>query len=148
MSNLFLTSTITTDNGVAYAVGDCIGGVVSLSAASALYGNNSLKLKSVRITDTSKQNAVIHVILFKTNPDLGTYTNNAAANVVTGDLQNIVAQAIVSAYSQFSATSSGFAELDVPIELLTTNLYMLLVTQTAVTYTSTTALQVQLGFGE
>ena len=150
MSNLTLSATLTTTNGTAYAAGDTIGSLVTFTE-SQLYGNTMKRLKSVIITDASKQSSAIDIVLFGANPTGSTFTNDAAAVIPVADLTKIIGVAKVPSanYSAYSASSAALVEVDIPIFVVnsTYNLYMAVICQGTPTYTSTSAISLTLSFG-
>lgn len=133
----------------AYSSGDAVGALLTFTG-SLNKAASSGTIQSVLLTDTSKQNANIDVIIFNANPSGSTITDNAAINIVAADVGKIVARIPIAAanYSSFSATSVAVvANQNIPIQLASegVTLYAAMVTTSTPTYATTTALTLRLG---
>lgn len=143
-----VTPTISTS---AYATGDQIGGIMTLTDAVRFDSNESKgfsELVSVTILDSSKQNADIDVWFFKTSPTVTSVDNGAFAMTAA----NMAAQCIgvVSAgvaYSDAAAVSvSSTCNLNLPLQVASgSNIYAIAVVRGTPTYATTSALQFQFG---
>lgn len=133
----------------AYSSGDAVGGLLTFTGSLNKVAFSGT-LVSVLLTDTSKQNANIDVIIFNANPTGSTITDNAAINIVAADVGKIIARVPIAAanYTSFSATSVPLVPAQVACLQLAAEgviLYAAMVTTSTQTYAATTAISLRLG---
>src|SRR5277367_761889 len=76
--------------GGAYAVGACIGGLLSLTGAARSVGNGNGIVYGVSIIDPARNASPLDVIFFNTNPTASTFTDAAVANLAAADAAKVV----------------------------------------------------------
>jgi len=132
----------------AFAANDVVGGKLTLAGAVRMVGGKG-KITSIKIVDTSKQNANLLVFLF--GADLaGIYADNSVEAVTVADWLKWIGtiEILAADYKQMANASLvdlGF-EMDVKVAAGTT-LYGLIVTTDTPTY-GANALQLTFGVGE
>ena len=132
----------------AFAANDVVGGKLTLAGAVRMEGGKG-KITSIKIVDTSKQNANLLVFLF--GADLaGIYADNSVEAVTAADWLKWIGtiKILATDYEQMANASLvdlGF-EIDVKVAAGTT-LYGLIVTTGTPTY-GANALQLTFGVGE
>lgn len=149
-----VTPNIPTSSSPAYSIGDCIGGVITLTGASRLTSKETI-LQSLHIKDSLNQKSAFTILIFDSNPtgDTGfTATDNAAFAYGSGNAfsrQIGIIQVLGSDYitidSKASAPLSGLGRVYKPSA--DANLYMVIVAQGTPTYgANSTSLITKLGF--
>lgn len=141
----FVSQTPVVSNAVAYAAGDLVGG--KLTFANALRKSTGL-ITGALVLDKDKQGADLDLIIFSADPTGTTFTDNGVFAPATADLANIVAVVQITADSAFSANGVSFNQnISVPVYTAAGgNLYGALVTRSAQTYTSTSAITLLVAF--
>ena len=76
-------------NTTAYTSGDLLGGKLTLTDAGRK-NLGTVVVLSATITDLDKQDLALDVVIFSSDPDGTTFTNNAALDVADADLAKIV----------------------------------------------------------
>lgn len=143
----------TTDNGVAYASGDLIGG--KLTFTGSLRSNvGTGQLTSVRISDSNKQAADLELVLFSDDPSSTTFANNSAFDIAAADRDKVVAIISLGSTARFAYSVTGIVYLGnllIPVRAIgstsgspQSTLYGALVSRGTPTYTSTSALSIRL----
>lgn len=129
-----------------YAAGDLVGGKLSFSSAVRSAGGGGM-LHTVTITDLGKQDAVLDLVLFDSDPSGTTFTDNDPLDVADADLTKIVGVVQVLTYTDFNDNSVACEPAaGIVFKLASgTTLYGALVARTAPTYASTSDLTVRLG---
>lgn len=140
-------------NAVAYAAGDCVGS--TLTFANACLGNGPWEIKSVRITDKSKQAVAYNFQPFKNLP-AATYTDNSAYAPSAADMAKFCATIQLAASDCFLASANSHSTVSslfssVESDLSSGDVYGQLyipsdVGSTVPTYTSTDSLIVYVTF--
>lgn len=146
-----ISVTPTVSNAVAYASGDLIGGKLTFTGAIKT-STGSGQVLSVLITDKNKQAEDLELILFSSNPSSTTFTDNGAFDVHASDLAKVVAVIGLGSTSRFAYTVNGLVYLGnllIPVKALSgsspgNTLYGALVSRGTPTYTSTSAITVQI----
>lgn len=145
-----VTPTISTSP--AYASGDQIGGIMTLTdmiRQNSVLGYGTSELVEITILDASKQNAAMSVYFFNKSPTVTSVDNGAFAMTYANMQSSLLGVATIGAsgtYSDLSATSAcTTANLNIPLKVLSsesnpTNLYAIAVSRGTPTYTTTTAL--------
>lgn len=128
----------------AYISGDAVGAVMTFSNALRNPGGvgGTGVLKSVKIADYAKQNAILDLILFRSAPTA--VTDNSPFDPSDADTLKIVAAVQVSTWYSFNDNSYGQAECAIDVESDTADLYGVLVSRGTPTY-ATGDLQVTIG---
>lgn len=137
-------ATPTVSNGVAYSAGDLIGGKMTLLEATR--ENRSGRINTVVISDKGKQNAIIDVIFFKSDPSATTFTDNGAFTLADADLLKVIGTVKIVAADYSSLTDNSVvckANLGLQFSLDgAETLYAAMLAGGTPTYTSTSDLQV------
>lgn len=130
----------------AYAAGDLVGTKMSFSSAVRSAGGGGM-LHTVVIADKGKQDAVLDLVLFDSDPSSTTFTDNDPFDVADDDLTKIIGAVQVLTYTDFADNSVAVEPAaGVVFKLASgTTLYGALVARTTPTYTSTSDLTVRLG---
>lgn len=103
--------TITMSASPDYSIGDSIGGIITLTDA-ALEAGRQVKLTSLSLVDLSGQSPAFTIIFFKSTPVGGTYTDNAALDMVTADFSTKNKMLRVLSADWKIMDSVGFLDLD------------------------------------
>lgn len=140
----FVSATPTISNGVAYAAGDSIGGLMTFTGA-CLSGSLQAEIRGVTLWDLTKQGADIDVLVFSANPTGTTFTDNAALDVADADLAKIAAVVQITSDSAYSDNGISQAKnLSYEIACTSTGtFYAAMVSRGTPTYGSTTELTLQ-----
>lgn len=146
-----VTPTIST---TAYASGDQVGGIMTLSDAiryDSVVGKGFSEIVSVTILDGSKQNAAMDIWFFHTSPTVTSVDNGAFAMTYA----NLAAQAVGMVQVGLSGTYSSAAavsvcstcNLNLPAESAanSSKLYAIAVVRGTPTYATTSSLQFKFG---
>ncbi len=143
---ILLTATPTVSNGVAYASGDLIG--TKMTFGAGIEGFNQPFISAVGMSDLDKQNAAMTLILFDNDPSGTTFTDNAVLDIADADLPKVVGIFPIAAanYAGFNDSSYFFSGTagKVPLVMRGSTLYGCLLSGGTPTYTSTSAITVQL----
>lgn len=140
------SNTITTTNGTAYASGDNIGGIVTVTGALRISGGNGF-ISMIDIWDKQAQNAAITIDFWDASPS-GTYTNDAAQVIVGDDGKHLGSVSIAAGdyVSTGVASRACIKNINLPIVgNASTSIYATMVTTGTPTYTSTSSLILKLG---
>ena len=138
----FIEQAVTVE-AAAYATGDLVGGLLTLSGAFVGYGGF---IQSVVITDLAKQSIGKDVVFFDANPSNTTFTENSALDINDTDLLNVIGVAPVLDWFGFSDNSVGQAlNLAMSFRLAGADLYAAIVERGAPTYASTSDLSIRVG---
>lgn len=130
----------TISNGVAYASGDQIGGLLTFSG----FKFKTALIQEIKLIDIIKQNAAIDILFF--NEIVTLAADNAAFVLSAGNMKKVASKASFSSYTDLGANGSiSFVQnLNIPISLQGSELfYGALISRGTPTYTSTTGLIVQ-----
>lgn len=143
---ILLAATPTVSNGVAYASGDLIG--TKMTFGSGIQELTQPFVSAVGLTDLDKQSAAMTLILFDGDPSGTTFTDNAVLDIADADLPKVIGTFAIAAagYAAFNDSSyffSGTAS-KVPLAMRGSTLYGCLLSGGTPTYTSTTAITLQL----
>lgn len=132
----------------AYASGDLIGGLQSIKAVDDRTIERSGLIQDIGLSDKAKQDAVIDVVFFNANPSNTTFTDNAALTVDDADITKIIGFAQVTSYTDFAASSFGYAgNVAMPYKIDNDDglLYFALISRGTPTYAATTDVQPSIG---
>lgn len=132
----------TITSGSAYANGDNVGGLITLSDA-VLSSGDSCILKSIIINDHDVQNAEFDFIFFRANPSSSTITNGAEIDIVDADINKAIGNDTVVAgdYIDLNSSSQATERVNLDLTLTGTDLYVVVVVRGTSTYTDTDHLQ-------
>ena len=129
----------------AFTANDVVGGKLTLAGAVRMVGGKG-KITSIKIVDTSKQNANLLVFLF--GADLaGIYADNSVEAVTAADWLKWIGtiKILATDYEQMANASLVDLRFDMPVEAASgLNLYALIITLSAATFTANC---LQLTFG-
>jgi len=129
----------------AFTANDVVGGKLTLAGAVRMVGGKG-KITSIKIVDTSKQNANLLVFLF--GADLaGIYADNSVEAVTAADWLKWIGTIKILAADWETMTNASLVDLsfDMPVEAASgVNLYALIITLNAATFTANC---LQLTFG-
>ena len=147
-STIITTGTVTVSTTV-YASGDLAGtgGVLTFPNAGRTAGNTGV-VQSVVLTDRAKLDKEFDLVIFNSNPDGTTFTDNAALDIADGDLNKIAGVITFDSYDDFNDNSvATVANVGIVYDLAstTTTLYGALVARTAATFVAITDVTVHLG---
>lgn len=141
-----VTATPTITSGVAYATGNCIGGVMTFPA---LADRGFCTIMSLVITDASGQNTPCDLFLFNQSPTA--QTDKAAVSLTAADLLKCIGVVPTVASDYASAGTGSVAGKTGKLNLflavggsVDNNVYGLLVARGPGTYTSTSAVSVSI----
>lgn len=136
---------VTTDTN-AYAAGDNVGGLLTLTnALDPSYKTG--KIYSAVISDLDKQAADFDIIIFDANPTGTTFTNNAALDIADADISKIAGVVQIGTSVNFADNEvviGSSVQLPVRVTNADGNLYAALVVRTTPTFSSTSALNLKL----
>lgn len=138
-----LKVTPTISSGSAYAIGDSVGGLQTFTDAVSSVGGLLLVTSIVLVEETDGNESPIDVVFFSDNPnDVNTVTaDNSAVDINENDADKIAGYIPIQNAEYISLTSCSVASKieDFIIGLAndTKDLYVLLVTRDAQTYTGT-----------
>jgi hypothetical protein len=151
MSNTKHQLTVATSTTPAYNSGDNIGGLMSI-VNYAFQSPSTHKLNSVKLTDFSRVQGDIDLILFERNPSNTTLTDNAAQTIHLADVHKILSRIAIQTSDYLIRNNHSVAQksVDIPITLMSgnQNLYIALESRHGQTYSSTQALALDLGFSD
>lgn len=106
-----------TTSATAYAAGDCIGGLISISN-STREENRNLYIQSATVSDADAQSASFNLIIFDENPSSTTFTDNAKLDVADADLSKIKGRILINDTLAFNDNSISTADrLALPLRL-------------------------------
>jgi hypothetical protein len=149
--SLYIGSHITTPSSnldttaAAYASGDCLGTVQTLTnALDAAYGTGLIE--SVSVVDTNNQKPAMDIIVFSSTPSAGTYVDNATPSFSTDAAGKIIRK--IPIYASDYTTENDVAVADVnplgrTVVSDSTSLYMVPVATGATTFTAATPVTVR-----
>jgi len=141
--NIHSVSATPTISTSAYSVGDAVGGLITLTNALVKVSFSGT-IKTVTLSDASKQNAVIQVTFFSSSPTTATITDNAALVIPVAELTKVIGTVSIESanYSSYSASSFATVECNLGVKLTGegSTIYACLSTDGAPTYATTSAL--------
>jgi hypothetical protein len=122
----------------AYASGQAIGGLITLSNAARVAGGSGL-IQSVLVDTKSAQTTSTDVVLFSANPSASTCTDKTAFSVAAADFDKVIGVAHVTDWTSLGTPSVGQAQnLAVPFALTSgSTIYACAVTRGTPTFSST-----------
>lgn len=91
----------------AYANGDTVGGLMTISSA-VLYDGLSVYLHSITITDESAQNTGLAFVFFSEDPTASTFTDNAPI-VIHADDRDKILGVVAATSSDYFPVGSGLS---------------------------------------
>ena len=145
---IVVTPTITTASP--YAVGDCIGGIQTISAA-VLANDGTGVLESLSVTEGSKLLSEMDIHFWNASP-AGTFTDSSICAPTNDDLKNLWLGGVrlwISDYFTFSANAAATVK-NIGLVVATSggvdDFYATAITRSVKTYTSATALTFKYGF--
>jgi hypothetical protein len=141
-----VTVTPTITSASAYASGQWLGGKLSFAGAARATPPGSGMVQSVVITDASKQNASIDLVLFNADPATTTITDKTTADINSADLGKVIGVVHLSDWTSGSTSSIGQAQQQaIPFALPSgTTVYGAMIVRSTPTYGSTSAVGVTL----
>lgn len=146
----FVSVTPTVDTS-AYASGDVIGGKLTFSNALPWRTGTGF-LVSVTISDKAAQASDLDLVLFESDPDSSTFTDQAAFDPADADLSKVLTVVNFGSSSRFAFNDNGVkhvASLAVPIKGRSSagvvTLYGVLVSRGTPTFASSSDVTVKLG---
>ena len=133
------TQALTVTAGL-YAVGDNVGGKITLTSAARASGG-TVRLNSIVLADHDEQEAEMDITFFNANPSGSTLTNDAATDVVDADAGKIAGTITISPAHYYDLGSCSVANIQ-DINMLITasgsaNLYCAVTTRGTPTFTAT-----------
>ena len=133
------TQALTVTAGL-YAVGDNVGGKITLTSAARASGT-TVRLNSVVLADHDGQEAEMDITFFNADPSGSTLTNDAATNVVVADAAKVVGTVTISPAHYYDLGDVSVANIQ-DIGLLITavgsaNLYCAVTTRGTPTFSAT-----------
>lgn len=132
-----------------YTAGDVVGGIQSITTVNSSSGRSVL-LKSISVKDKNGQSPALSFLFFKSTPSGGTYTDNAALVLGSGDAANMVGCVRVVAgdnYVPVSGTSvATLGAVDQLLPVTASTLFCLILADATWNAASTSDLTVDLGF--
>lgn len=132
------TQAVAVTTSGAYADGDVVGGILSLTTVNYASGRR-VALRSVQINNKDGNAPELRVYFFKATPSGGTYTDNSALAWGSGDSANKVGQfkiATTDWLTDGSQSSVNVSNLGMKMTVSATTLFALIVIRTAVTLTN------------
>lgn len=125
------TSTPTITASSAYTLGDCIGGLISITTLARVAAGSG-KVLSAILADKAAQNVAIQLLLFDANPTSSTFTDKSAAVLDPSDLSKLVGSVLFSDFISVGTRSFCQVKADVDFALPSgTTMYAALVLQGA-----------------
>lgn len=150
-NQITLTSAQTVTASSAYATGNAVGGLITLTSAARVSGasgatGTSGLIESVVVNSKSAQTTQMDLVIFNANPTGTTCTDKTAIAVAAADFDKILGVAHVTDWTNLGTPSVGQAQnLAMPYALTSnTTLYGCLVTRATPTFTATTDISVAL----
>lgn len=138
-----VSATPTVSTSPAYSAGDNVGGKITLTNA-LIKSSYAGRIKTITLSDASKQSAVIQVTFFNADPTTATLTDNSAQTIPVAELVKVIGTVSIEAanYSAYSASSCATIDCDLAVKLVTPSqtIYAALSTDGTPTYATTTAL--------
>lgn len=127
-----VTPTIVVDT-VAYAIGDVVGGIITLPAANYA-SDKGVTLKSLVLKEGGGQAPALYLMFFKATPAGGTYTDNLALAYGAGDEANFVGGvSILAADWVVTSTRAQVTKAGdlLPAAVTATSMFMLIIAKSA-----------------
>lgn len=122
----------------AYAAGDNIGGLNSLTTALKAGGG---VMTHLILADEGAEGKQVDVCLYSSRPSASTFTNDSAQAIADADLPKIIDCVLVSSFKSFSDNGIGRAPgLSLAVQSDSNDLFFSLVAREAVTYDAVDAL--------
>jgi hypothetical protein len=149
--SLYMRSQTSTPNALldttaaAYASGDCLGTVRTLSSAIDTAYHTGL-IESISVVDTNNKKPAMDIIVFSSTPSAGTYVDNATPSFSTDAAGKIIRK--IPIYASDYTTENDIAVADIApsartVVSDTTSLYFLPVATAATTFTAATPVTVR-----
>jgi hypothetical protein len=143
-----LRPVITGSTSPGYAIGDIVGGEITITNAARNTGWG-LKLNRVNLFSDDNFTPVLDLMFFDTDLIGGTYTDNGPLTLSTADKGAWITTVPIASANWKTLAGDSWMSLGVePIPLKpngTQDLRMIIITQTAFTLSSTSALRINLG---
>ncbi len=139
--------TATTSSALAYAAGDCIGGLLSIGDVDNTKGVDGV-LKQLTLIDKHDQQASYNLTLFTEHPNNTSFTNNAHFTINDGDLDKILpgTPLTISCGAGNGDNAFGQSSVELPFRIRAgTKLYGALAPDSAVTFNSVSGVLLRLG---
>lgn len=92
----------------AYTSGQSIGGKLSFDM-SAFKDRPDILLQSLLLVDQAKQQALIDLLIFDSNPSGTTFTDNATLDIADADMIKLAAIIPISSYSAYNDNCAAYA---------------------------------------
>ena len=140
-----VSETSPTNTTSAYAAGDLIGSKLTFSSCARVAAGSGVILNAV-LSDLDAEDIETDLVLFDSDPDATTFTDNSAFDPHDNNLLDIIGVVTFDDYSDFNDSSVAVENnLGIAFNLTTgTALYGALVTRGAPTYTTTGAIQTRI----
>ena len=148
-TTLSVTVTPTVTVG-AYSVGQCVGGLMTFTAAARSGGPGSGLVQSAVISDASGQDSAIDVVLFSANPSNSTFTDHTACAIANADLPKVIGTIAVSDCHLLGTSAPGVCQAQqqaMPFSLGSgnTTIWAVNIARGTPTYTATSNIADRLG---
>jgi hypothetical protein len=141
-NNSTLTVAQTVTAASAYATGNAVGGLITLTSINRASGA-SILVQSVLVTSKSAQTNPMDILLFNASPTGSTCTDKTAVSIVAADAGKLVGVAHVTDWTSGGTASVGqMQQPPIGIAVPATTLYACLVTRSTPTWTSTSDVSV------
>lgn len=117
-----------------YSVGDCLGGIITVTNTSRTSGGSS-EIKTFSLWDKANQKASITVLFWKASPS-GTYTDNSAM-VITGDDPSFLGKIEILSSDYVTIGTNAVATIPVNLKIKPTtgtSIYYTMVTSSTSTF--------------
>jgi hypothetical protein len=137
-----------TNSTTAYAAGDRLGTAV-ITLSNVFTQSHSMFLTSMHVLDISGQSPSFNVLLFQESPTVAS-ADNAALNIADAEMEKCIGSFVFDG-TYITTSANSFASKEVNLHLMNkvlsnTNLYLVFETVGTPTFTSTTALRMQINF--
>jgi hypothetical protein len=142
-----LRPVITGSTGTGYAIGDTVGGEITITNAARNTGWG-LTVKRIDMFSDDNFTPVLDIMFFDADLIGGTYTDNGPLTLSTADKGTWIARHSIAAADWKTLAGDSWASVPVDIPLKpngTQDIRMIIITQTAFTLSSTSALRINLG---
>ena len=131
-----------------YTALDVVGGIQTIALANSSTGR-PVKVKSLVVKDKNGQSPPLTFIFFKATPSGGTYTDNSALVLGSGDMANVVGVVKVVAGDYYTpvagATIAALGGVDQVMAVSATSLFALIIADAAINAASTSDFTIELG---
>lgn len=128
-----------------YTAGDNMGGKLTLT--SLLGGTGKGVIRQIVMTDLSKQNSIISIAFFSTDPTATTFTDNGQLTVNDADAANLIGHVAFAATDYLGFVDNSVATktgLSIPLEGSSSTVYASLVCGGTPTYAGTADLKLKI----